>query len=154
MTKASFFIQLKREYWEAKNWLIGLPLVLAMVILAAVIILSETFGPAELEQQSHHSELNSDDTTVILNFGEDARPVKKISPENEEDIENDNDGLSINFSVDGQDNINGLSLLQLFLNFGWISALFYLLNCLYNDRKDSSILFWKSLPVSDSEHVL
>lgn len=28
-------------------------------------------------------------------------------------------------------------------------VLFYLLDCLYRDRKDRSILFWKSLPVSD-----
>ncbi len=31
---------------------------------------------------------------------------------------------------------------------------FYLLDCLYAERKDRSILFWKSLPVSDAEVVL
>jgi len=31
---------------------------------------------------------------------------------------------------------------------------FYLLDCLYAERKDRSILFWKSLPVSDSITVL
>jgi len=38
-----------------------------------------------------------------------------------------------------------------------ISALvvvFYLLDCLYAERKDRSILFWKSLPVSDFQTVL
>jgi ABC-2 type transport system permease protein len=30
----------------------------------------------------------------------------------------------------------------------------YLLDCLYEDRRDRSILFWKSLPVSDTEAVL
>ena len=30
----------------------------------------------------------------------------------------------------------------------------YLLDCLYTDRKDRSILFWKSLPVSDATTVL
>jgi len=30
----------------------------------------------------------------------------------------------------------------------------YLLDCLYTDRKDRSILFWKSLPVSDANTVL
>ena len=30
----------------------------------------------------------------------------------------------------------------------------YLLDCLYADRKDRSVLFWKSLPVSDTETVL
>jgi ABC-2 type transport system permease protein len=35
-----------------------------------------------------------------------------------------------------------------------IYSSWYLLDCLYADRKDRSILFWKSLPVSDTETVL
>ena len=31
---------------------------------------------------------------------------------------------------------------------------FYLLDCLYQERKDRSILFWKSLPVSDADTVI
>lgn len=33
-------------------------------------------------------------------------------------------------------------------------VLFYLVDCLYAERKDKSILFWRSLPVSDTEAVL
>ena len=33
-------------------------------------------------------------------------------------------------------------------------ATWYLLDCLYSDRKDRSILFWKSLPISDTATVL
>jgi ABC-2 type transport system permease protein len=35
-----------------------------------------------------------------------------------------------------------------------IVVAFYLLDCLYAERKDRSILFWKSLPVSDEKTVL
>jgi ABC-2 type transport system permease protein len=35
-----------------------------------------------------------------------------------------------------------------------IATLVYLLDCLYAERKDRSVLFWKSLPVSDAETVL
>jgi len=35
-----------------------------------------------------------------------------------------------------------------------ITSFAYLLDCLYAERKDRSILFWKSLPVSDAETVL
>lgn len=35
-----------------------------------------------------------------------------------------------------------------------IVVFFYLLDCLYAERKDRSILFWKSLPVADSTTVL
>jgi ABC-2 type transport system permease protein len=35
-----------------------------------------------------------------------------------------------------------------------IIGFFYALDCLYADRRDRSILFWKSLPLSDTETVL
>ena len=37
---------------------------------------------------------------------------------------------------------------------GTFVAVFYLLDCLYAERKNRSILFWKSLPISDTETVL
>ncbi len=37
---------------------------------------------------------------------------------------------------------------------GAIAIVSYLLDCLYAERKDRSILFWKSLPVSDANTVL
>jgi ABC-2 type transport system permease protein len=35
-----------------------------------------------------------------------------------------------------------------------VYATWYLLDCLYADRKDRSILFWKSLPISDTDTVI
>jgi ABC-2 type transport system permease protein len=37
---------------------------------------------------------------------------------------------------------------------GIVTGIFYCLGALYNDRRDRSILFWKSLPVSDLTSVL
>ena len=45
--------------------------------------------------------------------------------------------------------IGGMFYLVMSLYAGW-----YLLDCLYTDRKDRSILFWKSLPISDAKTVL
>lgn len=36
----------------------------------------------------------------------------------------------------------------------YVCSLIYLVNALYNDRKDGSILFWQSMPVSNLETVL
>jgi ABC-2 type transport system permease protein len=36
----------------------------------------------------------------------------------------------------------------------WVIMCLYLLGCLYNDRKDNSILFWQSLPISQTETVI
>ncbi len=40
-----------------------------------------------------------------------------------------------------------------FLAFAAVVCVFYLLDSLYSDRKDRSILFWRSLPVSEYENV-
>lgn len=48
----------------------------------------------------------------------------------------------------------GLTLWLLFSVVTAIVAAFYLLDALWGDRKDRSILFWKSLPVSDTNTVL
>jgi ABC-2 type transport system permease protein len=36
----------------------------------------------------------------------------------------------------------------------WIYSTWYLLDCLYTDRRDRSVLFWKSMPISDTATVL
>ncbi len=35
-----------------------------------------------------------------------------------------------------------------------VVACFYTLSCLYNERQDQSVLFWRSLPVSDSTTII
>jgi len=46
----------------------------------------------------------------------------------------------------------GLVLPQLLV--GSVVVFFYLLDCLFTERRDRSILFWKSMPVSDTKTVL
>lgn len=61
--------------------------------------------------------------------------------------------------------IDGQAKLALFALLQWVITIpqymvmlivlfFYLLDCLYAERRDRSILFWKSLPVSDAATVL
>ena len=52
---------------------------------------------------------------------------------------------------------SGIFLLAIGVMFYLVMSLYagwYLLDCLYTDRKDRSILFWKSLPISDVKTVL
>jgi ABC-2 type transport system permease protein len=79
---------------------------------------------------------------------------------------------SVSISIDGED-ANFFALLeadpvirgQLFavwmgalalpqFGLGLILVFFYLLDCLYAERRDRSILFWKSMPVSDASTVI
>ena len=45
------------------------------------------------------------------------------------------------------------ALIVLIFLVSTVVAIFYLLDCLYAERKNRSILFWKSLPISDAEAV-
>ena len=46
------------------------------------------------------------------------------------------------------------ALFGIIFTVGSFVAVFYLLDSLYAERKNRSILFWKSLPISDTETVL
>lgn len=41
-----------------------------------------------------------------------------------------------------------------YLGAAWLSAMFYALSSLYTDRRDKSILYWKTMPVSESQTVI
>jgi ABC-2 type transport system permease protein len=47
-----------------------------------------------------------------------------------------------------------LAITGLVTTFACIVVFFYLIDCLYAERRDRSILFWKSLPISDAQVVL
>lgn len=74
-------------------------------------------------------------------------------------------GVSLNamkfdgFPIRGDFGANALNasvwgIAALILLVGSVAVMSYLLDCLYAERKDRSILFWKSLPVSDEQTVL
>ena len=72
----------------------------------------------------------------------------------------------VNMALFGASNIAGdaerqAALTVFFLGTSWIFLFalailttFYTLDCLYAERKDKSILFWRSLPVTDAETVV
>lgn len=70
-------------------------------------------------------------------------------------------GISVNSDIEVSDELvqmfgRGVTVVLAFV-LGAVAALAafaYLLDCLYAERKDRSILFWKSLPVSDAQTVL
>lgn len=72
----------------------------------------------------------------------------------------------LNAAIFGAQNIAGdgerkMALTAFFLGTSWlfiialsILVIFYSLDCLYSERKDKSILFWRSLPITDAETVI
>lgn len=58
------------------------------------------------------------------------------------------DGVMNSVVVKALSSMNYIIMLAMF-----IVAIFYTLACLYNERQDDSVLFWRSLPISDSSTV-
>ncbi len=100
----SIVASVKREYWEHKNIIVGLPLVIsAFFIIAAIFAM------------------------LVMTY-----------------YEAENDG----------EEMTSFSVMATFIGAAWLAGFYYLLSCLHADRKDKSVLFWKSLPVSETQNVL
>lgn len=118
------WVLMQREMWENRIGFIWAPLVLSAIVVT--ISLMSMFMVHQVDTQSL--------TTM------DALRYYDSS-----------------FTAEQKSNVMGTSVISMQVIFGsvmLIVTLFYLLGALYDDRKDRSILFWKSLPISDTMTVI
>ncbi|MFZ2236508.1 MAG: hypothetical protein WBP11_01055 [Dokdonella sp.] len=120
----------KREYWEHRGGFLWTPfwITSAVLILSILgIVWSEVFG----RRVGTH-----------VSFG---IPWDQLSAQiSSGDLVQAGQGLDVVYLM-----FNVLTCVALFF-----VLFFYLLGALYDDRKDRSVLFWKSLPISDTATVL
>ncbi len=115
-----------REYWENRRAIFTTPLVITGIVMVFVILMMGVLG------QSIH--INDEAFTIrefLANMSEsDARELR--------------------------DHMNHLMFAATIpvLIGAWFCMVFTALGALYDERKDNSILFWKSMPVSDLQTVL
>ncbi|HRQ63445.1 MAG TPA: hypothetical protein PKZ76_01030 [Xanthomonadaceae bacterium] len=119
----------KREYWENRGGFFWAPLVTGGIFLAfstmAVLVAEFALGRARIQLGT-------------LRLGDALQSL------------DGNARLMFGLGIDGL-------VLQVVSLIGFVLAIvvfFYCLSALYDERRDRSILFWKSLPVSDHETVL
>jgi ABC-2 type transport system permease protein len=125
----TFYWLLKRELWEHRGGFLWAPLITAAVFLAL-----NAMGLAAADvTHGTHIWMGSTELTRLDQNLSDPETLRQVG--------------------------RGLDLAMLFtaglvaLVTGFV-VLSYCLGALYNDRRDRSILFWKSLPVSDTATVL
>ncbi|MFD2365690.1 hypothetical protein [Pseudoduganella sp. GCM10020061] len=118
----------RREFWEHKGMFFWAPLIAAGLIVLAVAAASIKGAT----QMDNVVEINGHVVTT------------KVNGLPQEAVETVGTVLSATYLVAA----GPLLLLMTFALF------FYLLGAMYDERRDRSILFWKSLPVSDSQTVL
>lgn len=141
--------QFKREFWECRAGFVRTPIYLALLLVAVMVITLVTTqdGITHLVQ-GHHSELQQGEqkSFSIRIDGED----KEMDPEFKHLLESGQLFRS-------HPQILGMVLAGVATIFMLVFLLVqqsYLLSALYSDRRDQSILFWKSLPVTETQSVL
>ncbi len=123
---------LRREYWEHKGAFFWAPAVVALV-MTAVVAVTIAYGFVSPGMNAK----------VVINGHEFTRGAIAISMAQDARV-----GMA-NAVANGY--IAAAAPLFGVLPF---VVFFYCLSALYDDRRDRSILFWKSLPVSDRDTVL
>jgi ABC-2 type transport system permease protein len=135
-----FRLLLRREFWEHKGGFFWAPIVaggISLLLTAMAIIVGEVAARRAMDA----GEFRLGDADVVIN------------------------GLdlgAITSRMDAGDMANLAGAMDLsalmasswpFIVLGFV-VFFYCLGSLYDERKDRSVLFWKSLPVSDRDTVL
>jgi len=117
---------IKREFWEHRGAFIKAPVIISIVLF--VLSLGVYITGMVLANKSGTSDLA--ETGV--------RELSKLSPEK----------LVMFWDI------QMMSVSSLYLVVLFFVLFFFLLGSLFDDRKDQSILFWKSLPISDASTVI
>jgi ABC-2 type transport system permease protein len=133
---SKFFIQVKREFWECRASFLRTPFVMAgilmlLLLLGIVPFQNKIGGFLEHARMEHHSE------------AQQGTPI----PEGLVNIPSS--GPDLQYLIHGLAGLYSLFVLVLLLVLS-----FYFADALYADRRDQSILFWKSLPVAEHKTIL
>lgn len=104
----------KREWWEYRAPFLYIPLILSILLVAAVLLAVAAIAifSVSLEELPAHWQTHLQSGALPALF----------------------------YSISG-----------LFIILLWLSVLSYAWSCLYNDRKDGSLLFWQSMPTSQTQ---
>ena len=132
-----FKLLLKREFWEHKGGFFWAPLIaggVSLLLTLMAIIVGEVAARRALADGQFDGE-------VMINGLDLGQLTQQMSPQDMAEFAN-----GINLSL-----VLGSSWPFIVLAF---VVFFYSLGALYDERKDRSVLFWKSLPLSDTETVL
>lgn len=154
---SQFLVLLKREYWEHRNVFLVLPAVIT-ALLIALAILSTSFGTVNVQGDATKRgdvtlQREGDDRVIVYarrEFGAgDTRSLKEIYADELERLKH----------MDAAERTERMAKVLkapvgVLRSVIWFVVYFYLLGSLYDERKDRSVLFWKSMPVSDSMTVL
>ncbi|PJC95356.1 hypothetical protein GQ37_028025 [Janthinobacterium sp. BJB1] len=131
MNKMQWLI--RRELWEHKGMLLWTPALIGIVMTVLGALM--TIGTITKAKMRTALTINGDEVSWNAIFN-----TRSFGSRRMEII----DAVANNYIV---------TAAPLFLALGFL-VFFYCLSALHDDRRDRSVLFWKSLPISDAQTVL
>lgn len=141
IVKSPFAWLLKREYWEERRSFLRAQVVVAGVLVVLTILAIIVAEAARIHAGIGFNEFSKSSVTINGVTTSTTRALNDAISQNPEGV------------------VKGLNIAMLSFQFFsgvvlFFVVFFYLLGALYDDRRDRSILFWKSLPVSDTATVI
>jgi len=136
-----FALLLRREYWEHRGGFFWAPVIAGAVslLLTAIFLVIALVG---IRNADSDAKIHLDDGTTMSINGLDLGVLAgQLSAEDKAQLAS---GIDMTMLLSS----SWPYMVMVFVMF------FYCLGALYDERKDRSVLFWKSLPVSDGETVL
>lgn len=131
---------LRREFWEHRGSFLWTPVIagaISLLLTAGLLVAALIAAHGSNEARFHLD----DGTTMSINGLDLGRLASQLSAE---DMAQLGEGINVVLMMSSL----WPYIVMVFVMF------FYCLGTLYDERKDRSVLFWKSLPVSDGETVL
>ena len=123
---------IKREYWENKNLYLRMPVIVALILLALILLIAVRKMPGFTDDELQMLQSSMQEMVGKKQFIYDVSMKQFLNV--------------LNYSFSG--------FLFFFMLISSVVSFSYFSQALSADRMDKSILFWKSLPISDRDTVL
>jgi len=130
---------LRRELWEHRGSLVWAPLIVAGVLVLLMLVVGTLFG-------ANIGIGNGAVQWEIITIDGDTGLSRLVDP-------GSYDSAALQRMIAGQNQNLIITAVPVFITLAF-SVFFYCLGALYDDRRDRSVLFWASLPVTATETVL
>ena len=154
MNSKMLVTQIKRELWENKVSFVNTPVIISLLVI--VLALGMTFYMSKLG----HSAINDFHYSFGYSSGNE-NPQMQAPVDDIDQSKNKPKKFNIITSVASDPAaFNGFILSIMYTNCVLLFLVFsivlgtYALRCLFDDRKNKDILFWRSMPVSETINVL
>ena len=144
----ALFIGLKREFWEYKRVMLGAPLLLSVLVFLAALM--ATIYADRIHDWAAQQEAEQTAPAVPTTSSSSEEEGDNETPDTAVSESGSDDSLEVNIELKD----SPFEFIAIFISLGWFVGFYHLVSALYVDRRDNSILYWKSLPVSETRNVL